>query len=161
MKPEERASRLLESLQWRDPDASAENADAWYERHRKAIRKIKTNQWEWIRRMGETATTFEEYRKAVDRGLNKKGKQAEPNQEPPERRWKPPELAELLVAELARAAVPDNSARMREFQRHLGALTGSEGARLRELDRVRGARAFVQALVTRIRAGRALEGKEL
>ena len=167
MTDQDRAGRLLESLPWRDPDAAVERAEAWYQQHRVAIAGIKLNQWEAIRRMGETATTFHDYRNAVDRALNKEGKESQPagkqiqgvgsREQGPERRWKTPELADLLVKEIERAVELDRGERMREFQRHVSALPSSEAERLRQLDRVRAARAFVQALVLRIRSGRTLE----
>src|SRR5208282_1224664 len=100
MTHDERTSRLLESLAWRDRDSAVECADAWYAEHRDSIALVKTNQWEWLRRMGEQATTLVEYVAAVDRCLNKEGREAKPGQPKPERRWKQAELADLLVAEL-------------------------------------------------------------
>src|SRR6267378_1880088 len=127
---DERTSRLVESLAWRDPDAAVESAEAWYQENRREIAQVRTNQWEWLERMGEGASTFSEYKSEVNRGLNKEGKDPEPGQTPPERRWKQAKLADLLVAELDNAAMPDQGDRMKEFDRLIRAMSGAKRERL-------------------------------
>lgn len=171
MTPLERSARLVESLSWRDSETAVERAETWYSKHESAILGVRLSQWEAIRRVGETETVFNLYRNSINRSLNKGGKDvivtsANDVNEQPERRWKNAELADALVDELSRAAATDQSSLMRELERSLKTLPASaesptkdaerlrerQAERLRDLDRMRAARAFVGALVTKIRA---------
>lgn len=142
------SAELIETLDWFDSDLLAGRAQDFYEKHMDAIRAVPQSQWEWLRRMGEGAATFEEYWRVLRRDLAKNPEEKDDGKL--EWRWKPPELVPALRKEIAEAAKPDNSGRRQALEN--GFQSEAEPA-VRERMRVSQAREFIHALVTIIKTG--------
>lgn len=153
-KYDERSARLLATMQWWDADRPLASAQDWLLLHRLQARGVRVNQWESLRRMGEDAATPGNYRQAVERGLSRK--KADGQLEP---RW-PSAFLKDLLAEIEAVSVPDSSPARAELERQLKHFEPEMAEGLRNQIAVAQARTFVDALVTRIKAERALEGDQ-
>ncbi|MBZ5506040.1 MAG: hypothetical protein LAO78_11185 [Acidobacteriia bacterium] len=150
---EQRNARLLGSLRWWHPDRPVASAQEWLLKNSQEAGRIRPNQWEALRRMGENAATPGEYKQAIRVGLSREIEEGvfEP-------RW-PKALLDALLDEITAVAQPDAGEVRRELELQLAKLP-AQAQSLRDQIAVEQAQAFVDALVTRIQAERALEGKE-
>ncbi|HWZ42330.1 MAG TPA: hypothetical protein VNW97_02595 [Candidatus Saccharimonadales bacterium] len=151
---ERRNARLLGSLRWWNPDRPVASANDWLMgerlKHRVEVASIRLGQWEALRRMGETATTPGEYKEAIRIGLHR--------QKPggtPEPRW-PEAVLSSLLEEMTSLSKPDTGDTQKELDLQLAKLP-AQAQEIRDLIAVERLRAFVDALVTRVKAERALQ----
>jgi len=151
----DRKAAILESVLWWSPERAAWLARDWYLSNAAIVMRIRANQWEWFRRVGEKATTMGEYMEGIDKFLHGDPPRSTGavDRDRTKKGWGYPGLAESLVETIRESAQPEASFRSEALETEAADLSGEQRKALKERAAVQQARAFVKALVMRVRAG--------
>ncbi len=154
MTDSQKTFQMIRSFPWEESSATVEKSEAWYWINRNVLESLTIGQWEGLRRQGETAVTWEEYRFAMEDWLTHP---PEKNKERrPVKKWDVQladglPLVQSLLREIESASKPTTSGKRKSFEAAGKGLDKSDWDKLDQLYRVQQARKFVVALVTRLK----------
>ena len=161
---EDKQEQILDSECWWDAEAVVDAAESWRRDWKTEIARMPTNQLEAARRVGQAAPDLRSYlaawneflfgsSEADDRGHRNEGAVKRDRQQ---RAWGQARLADDFIMALSRAAQDAESALENQFRDYVDQLPTISALRLKDRMRLRKARAFVDSVVTRMRAEQAL-----
>ena len=147
---------LILGFELQEESTLALKAETWAEDNRPWVEAVKWGQWEGLRRQGEDALGWQDYRNALDHWLTDHEKIGNP----PRRAWNQAGFsvgglglrdALLRVTEEASAAPKTEKLQLLDSILEDAQFSGSEQAEIRDVLRVRRGRKFVELLALKIK----------